>query len=193
MSKISQGKLVLIVGPSGSGKDTLINWLRDKLSHDRRFLFVRRTVTRTADVRSEAHDTLSEREFEAADRSGKFAVTWNAHGLRYGIPIGVLAHTIGGGIAIANGSRRALQDVQSVFPDMVVINLRVERHVLAQRLAQRGRETAEEIKKRLERMDTQIPDSIEAISLDNSTSVKDCGEAFLRIVQTDWHASLIAS
>lgn len=182
MSKTPQGKLIVIVGPSGSGKDTLINWLRGRLSHDPRFLFVRRTVTRNADVQSEDHGTLNDADFEAAANTGKFAVTWNAHGLRYGIPIGVLAHTFEGGIAIANGSRRALQDVRSVFPDMLVINLRVDRHTLAHRLAQRGRETTQEIKKRLERMDTPIPDGIESITLDNSTSVENTGEAFLSII-----------
>ena len=42
----SLGSLVLVVGPSGVGKDTLIGGAKQALENDRRFTFVRRVVTR---------------------------------------------------------------------------------------------------------------------------------------------------
>lgn len=176
------GRLVVIVGPSGSGKDTLINWLKDRLGDDTRYMFVRRAVTRRADTHTEDHTSLSAEEFSAIENAGKLAVTWEAHGLRYGFPIGVLAHVKSGGIAIANGSRRALPQIQRVFPDMIVVNLRVDRSILANRLAARGRENAEQIQKRLEQMDQPLGGAFNLFDVDNSAHIERAGTAVMDIV-----------
>lgn len=145
-------------------------------------MFVRRSVTRHPDGQTEDHDTLTMEQFERAEAAGKFAVTWQAHGLKYGIPIGVLAHVNAGGIAIANGSRRALAQMQEKFPDMVVINLRVDRAVLASRLAGRGREDAEQIKKRLDRMDIPFSGNLKIFNVENSGPIEKAGGAFMDIM-----------
>src|SRR5690606_17796598 len=79
------GTFVAVVGPSGAGKDSVINFARDKLGDE--VVVVRRVVTRTADGGSEDHDSLSAEAFAAAERGGQFALSWEAHGLNYGLPI----------------------------------------------------------------------------------------------------------
>jgi phosphonate metabolism protein PhnN/1,5-bisphosphokinase (PRPP-forming) len=178
-----EGALIVIVGASGSGKDTLINWLREKLETRPDILFVRRTVTRTADSGLEDHDTMSEADFGAAEAAGRFSVTWNAHGLRYGLPAAVHDHMRGGGIAIANGSRKALPDIRAQFGNLSVIHLTVDTDVLAERLAARGRESAAEIKGRLERaaMDHDIgPGDVE---LDNSGPIHIAGNRVVSLLE----------
>lgn len=192
LSRQDQGKLVVIVGPSGSGKDTLINWLRPRLADNRKFLFATRTVTRTADAGLEDHNTLDETDFETAARAGKFAVTWRAHGLRYGIPIEVQDHVEVGGVAIANGSRRSLNELSAVFNTMLVINLKVNRDVLARRLENRGRENKHQISKRLARVETPIPKDINPVSLDNSGNIDVAGDNLLKILETSLHVGLYA-
>ncbi len=58
--------LVLVVGPSGAGKDTLIAKAHDALRDDLRFTFVRRVVTRNAVAALEDHTTMDEAAFTVA-------------------------------------------------------------------------------------------------------------------------------
>src|SRR5258708_1339198 len=125
--------LVLVVGPSGAGKDTLLEAARRALADDPRFRFVRRVITRPADAGGEAHEAVTEEEF--ARRA--FALQWQAHGLHYGIP----AETIVGGpvVVVANVSRTVVADAARRFPTRVIeVTAPVE--VLAARLAARARE-----------------------------------------------------
>ena len=59
------GGFVLVVGPSGAGKDTLLGLARRELAGDPRFLFARRVVTRESST-AEEHDCLSPAAFAAA-------------------------------------------------------------------------------------------------------------------------------
>ena len=183
MSRLSQsfagkdtGLLVLIVGPSGSGKDTLISWLQKRLGSRPEVLFVKRTVTRKADAASEDHDTLSTQEFAEAEASGAFSVTWSAHGLDYGLPSASLWHVSAGGVAIANGSRRALDQIAAVYPNVLVVKLTVEPNVLRQRLLARGRETPERIEQRLRDVSLPLTTSLPVLELDNSGKIETAGE-----------------
>lgn len=179
------GRLVLIVGPSGSGKDTLISWLQRRLRSNPQVLFVKRTITRKADATSEDHDSLSEQDFAKAEASGCFSVTWSAHGLRYGLPSSSLQHLNGGGLAIANGSRRALEAVSAVYPNVVVVNLTVQPRVLRQRLLDRGRETPERIEQRLNDASLPLITSLPVFELDNSGRIESTGEKLLEMLWQD--------
>ena len=96
------GCFVAVVGPSGAGKDTLINFARERLAGDARFVFARRVVTRPADAGSEVHDSFGAAEFDAALAAGAFGLNWSAHGLRYGLPIGLDDDIAAGRTVIAN-------------------------------------------------------------------------------------------
>lgn len=145
------GRLVVIVGPSGSGKDTLIAWLRVRLADRPDVRFVRRTVTRIPDTHLEDHDMMSPAEFAQAEADGRFAVTWQAHGLHYALPASARDHVKASGIAIANGSRGALGEIEKAFGKVLVIHLSVDPDILRRRLEKRGRENASEITERLDR------------------------------------------
>ncbi|MEO1701316.1 MAG: phosphonate metabolism protein/1,5-bisphosphokinase (PRPP-forming) PhnN [Pseudomonadota bacterium] len=175
------GVLFVVTGPSGSGKDSLINWLRPHFAEDQDIVFVRRVITRD-DGGNEEHDCVSRDHFEAQRAAGAYAVTWEAHGLNYGIPASVLAHTVSGGHAIMNGSRRALPAIAEVFKDLQVINLRVAPDILAARLLARGRESAEQISTRLARQAGTIPTGIMVTELDNSGDIAETGQAALDII-----------
>ena len=59
------GVLVLVVGPSGAGKDTLMDAARAGLAADPRYRFARRLITRPAMAGAEDHDSCDEAGFRA--------------------------------------------------------------------------------------------------------------------------------
>ena len=176
------GRLILIVGPSGAGKDTLIAWLKDRLGGNPDIRFVTRTVTRDADIASEAHDSLSGEEFTRAERAGAFAVTWQAHGHRYGLPSSASEHVASGGIAIANGSRRNLGEIAAAFDHVVLVNVTVDPGELHRRLLARGREDETAIARRLQEAGIPLATDLPIINLDNSGRVETAGGRLLEII-----------
>ena len=179
---VAGGQLVLIVGPSGSGKDTLIAWLCERLGNRQDVMFVRRTVTRKADSTLEDHATMSSAEFRQAEEQGRFAVTWHAHGLRYALPAATLDHVHRGGTAIANGSRNAIGDIEKAFGNVLLISLTVDPDELRRRLLDRGRESPEEIEKRLDRAEIATDVSMTGHVIDNSGPIEDAGMNVLRLI-----------
>jgi phosphonate metabolism protein PhnN/1,5-bisphosphokinase (PRPP-forming) len=135
--------LVLVVGPSGAGKDTLLDEARKALADDARFRFARRVITRPADAGGEAHEAATEAEFAVR----RFALQWQAHGLRYGIPVEALEDNI---VVVANVSRTVIAEAAQRFP-VRVIEITAPPEILAARLASRRRESDADVAARLAR------------------------------------------
>lgn len=177
------GTLIVVLGPSGSGKDTIIDFARETLRGRSDVLFVRRVVTRDAAVQAEDHDTLDEAAFLAAEQAGAFAFTWKAHGLSYGLPSSMDGHLALGGIAIANGSRATLPDLRRRYPTLVPVTLAVAPDVLAARIAARGRESEAEIAARLQRAERFALDTPDLTIIDNNGAPEIAGRAFVRLIE----------
>ena len=143
--------LVLVVGPSGAGKDTLLDAARGALAGDPTVRFVRRVITRAAQAGGEDHEAVSDAEFSARD----FALHWAAHGLRYGIPADI-AEDLGRGLTVvANVSRTVVAQAARRFP-VRVIEVTAPPELLAARLAVRGREGKADAAERLSRSVTLV-------------------------------------
>lgn len=179
------GTFILLVGPSGSGKDSILDFARSALKDDQRVLFVRRCITREKGDPTEDHIPMSVPAFQKAEMLGEFVISWGAHGLHYGLPASMLDHLSTGGVAIANGSRKTIPVLSEQFPHFKVVNLTVEPKILAKRLAGRGRESAEEIERRLARTaELKSEDLFDAntIHIDNSGELAVAGQAFVDLV-----------
>jgi len=162
--------LVLVVGPSGAGKDTLLEAARRKLADNPRFRFVRRVITRPADAGGEAHEAVSPEEF--ARRS--FALQWQAHGLSYGIPIEAIDDRA---VVVVNVSRTVIAEAAQRFP-VKVIEVSAPTDVLAARLAFRQRESASDVAARLSRH-VAMPPSVTVDTVMNDASLDEGVARFL--------------
>lgn len=143
--------LILVVGQSGAGKDTLLDGARRALPDAR---FVRRVITRPAEAGGEDHEAVTVMAF--GRRS--FAMQWSAHGLRYGIPLDIEDNLAAGRPVIANVSRGAIAEAAAKFP-VHVIEIIAPPEVLAARLAARGRESAADVAARLSRA-VSLPEGV---------------------------------
>lgn len=181
--RTERGTLVLVVGPSGVGKDSLIDYCRGRLADDRRFVFPRRSITRVSDG-SEDHDVVAVGDFAAQTRIGAFTLHWEAHGLCYGIPASVEADLALGRTVIANVSRGVIDEARRRFPPLIVISVTAAGSVLADRLRQRGRESAEEIARRLSRDVACAPTGDDVVEIDNSGAIATSGAELLSVLHT---------
>ncbi|WP_299613564.1 phosphonate metabolism protein/1,5-bisphosphokinase (PRPP-forming) PhnN [uncultured Tateyamaria sp.] len=172
------GRLIAVVGPSGVGKDTVMDAM---IAADPRLGRVRRVITRP---RTDSEDFQSVRiaEFEAMARAGAFAIWWSAHGLSYGIPSGVEAELARGRDMLANLSRGVLGQAQARFPCLQVIALTARPEVLAARLSTRGREDHDDIARRLARAGAGVPDGVPTTMIDNSGPLDGTVQAALAVL-----------
>ena len=162
---MSGGRFIAVVGPSGVGKDSVIQRLVAARSDLHR---VRRVITRPESAGGEDFIGVDRDGFAGMVEADAFLLHWDAHGLRYGIPRATTDVLERGDDVIANLSRTALRSAQAAVPRLVVVALTARPDVLAARLAGRGRETAEDIAGRLERAKLTLPEGLDVVELDNS-------------------------
>ena len=157
--------LVLVVGPSGAGTDTLMERAREALAGQPGFRFVRREITRPEGAGGEDHVAVTPELFAARRAAGAYAIAWEAHGLGYGIPVDIARDLDAGHVVVANVSRAVLVEASRRFATRVLeITAPVE--VLARRLAARGRESEADIAARLSRA-VPLPDGLDVTSIVN--------------------------
>lgn len=144
------GRLIYLMGPSGSGKDSLLNAARARLA-ERGCVIVRRVITRSAEASGEDAIGVSPAEFERQEAAGAFALSWRANGLAYGISRQIDDWLAAGQDVLVNGSRGHLAQARERYPKLLAILLQVDEAALRQRLQARGRESAEQIEARLAR------------------------------------------
>ncbi|MGB4073983.1 phosphonate metabolism protein/1,5-bisphosphokinase (PRPP-forming) PhnN [Pseudomonas sp.] len=145
-----RGRLIYLMGPSGSGKDSLLHAARERLA-ERGCMIARRVITRSAEALGEDAIGVSPTEFDQQEAAGAFALSWRANGLAYGIPRQIDDWLAAGQDVLVNGSRAYLPQARQRYPELIGILLTVDLEVLRERLLARGRETPEQIEQRLAR------------------------------------------
>ncbi len=163
---LGPGALVLVVGPSGAGKDTLLRLARDSFATDALIAFPKRIVTRGPDAH-EDHLPMPEEAFAAYVARGDAALWWRAHGLGYAVPGAVDAVIAAGGIVVVNVSRRIIASAAGKYSRLAVVHVTAPAKVLAERLARRGREDAADVAGRLGRASEDLPDAPNLVVIEN--------------------------
>lgn len=180
---IGPGQLVLVVGPSGAGKDTLLGLAKAACTDDANIVFPRRAITREATA-SEDNEELSPPAFQEALGNGAFAVNWEAHGHRYALRRAIDDDIRAGRTVIANVSRTVIGAMRRAYADVVVIAITAPPEILARRLASRGRSSDGKIEQRLGRVvddDSAVPD----VTIVNMSSAEYHARQLIRFIKGD--------
>ena len=168
---LSAGVLVYVMGPSGAGKDTLIAQAKDMPAgslETRPLHIARRRITRPSGDSTENHHVMADSEFARACQMGEFVMHWESHGLCYGISREIEGWLAADAVVIVNGSREYLPRARKIYPNLIPVLVHVAPEILRQRLLARGRETPEDIEKRVRRASLAVPEIPGLVVIDNS-------------------------
>ena len=148
--RVTRAFPIVVSGPSGVGKTTLVSGLIGKLSMLQRSISATTRAPRGGEVNGESYFFVSEEEFENLKRDK--LVEWaKVHGYLYGTPRAFVERTLEKGIDVVlsidvQGGRA----VKKCFPDAVmVLILPPSFEVLEQRITRRAADLDEDIKTRL--------------------------------------------
>jgi len=180
---IEAGRLVLVVGPSGAGKDALIGWVQTACVSDPSVVFPRRVVTRIGSAH-EPNEMLSVDDFMQAAAQGAFALHWQAHGLHYGVRRAIDDDLAAGRTVVVNVSRTVVERARQTYADVTAVLITAPPDVLMQRLAARNRESDGRLADRLSRaVDSAafVPD----VTISNVGSLEGHGRELLAVVRGD--------
>jgi len=180
---IGPGRLVLVVGPSGAGKDTLLRLAQAACSDDRNVVFPRRVVTRASSA-DEDNIAVSPDDFTRARGHGDFAVHWDAHGHSYALPVEINDDIRAGRTVVVNVSRTVIGALRRAYANVVVVAITAPPDVLAQRLAARARHSDGNIAERLTRSIDDASANAD-ITILNAGSADYHGRQLVRVIRNE--------
>ena len=178
---IGPGRLVLVVGPSGAGKDTLLGVARAACVDDRTVVFPRRVITREASA-SEDNDEVSIGTFQEALARGEYAMHWEAHGHCYALSRAMEDEIRSGRTVVANVSRTVIGAARRAYADVVVILITAPPNVLAERIAMRARSSDGMAENRLRRT-VEDASAVPDVTIVNTGSAEYHARQLVRVIK----------
>ncbi len=178
---IGPGRLVVVAGPSGAGKDSLLRFARNVLRADPNIVFPRRIITREPSA-DEDHESLSDADFAAAVAAGGFAFWWAAHGLNYAVNATLDDDIRAGKTVVCNVSRAVISELRYRYANVRVVLVTAPAEVLAARLAARGRVTDGVLGARLTRSAPPQSDLAPDAVIENVDDLQDAGEMLIAAI-----------
>jgi ribose 1,5-bisphosphokinase len=176
-------RLIYLMGPSGSGKDSLLAHARARLAGEAGVVFAHRYITRPADAGGENHVALSKEEFLVRRNASLFALDWESHGLCYGIGLELNLWLAKGSTVVVNGSREYLGEARRRYAELLPVAVTVNTQTLQRRLLTRGREDAEAIARRLRRLQDLPLSGWNVETIDNNGPLSQGGDALVALIR----------
>jgi len=188
-----RGTLILVVGPSGAGKDSLIDAARARLSGVPAFVFAQRHITRPPDPLGEAHQAVSRDEFERRRSANAFMLAWQAHGFQYGILRDYENFLRSSRPVIANVSRLVVAHARVAYSPVSVVHVTASLDTLRRRLKNRGREITADREARLRRSAEIQLTGKDIFQISNDGSLEEAADKFVAHIMYINHRALQGS
>jgi ribose 1,5-bisphosphokinase len=181
---MTMAELYYVIGPSGAGKDSLLNYARQHMESSTAVVFAHRYITRPADAGGENHVSLSQAEFVCRAQMGCFAMQWYCHNNWYGIGVEINQWLEMGLKVVVNGSRAYLENALQKYPRLIPVVVSASPQILRQRLMGRGRESIEEIEQRMMQamLSQQKIDHPRMVRINNEGALMDAGDYLIELI-----------
>jgi len=187
---MEDGKIFYLVGPSGSGKDSLIKYAREELQDRYPVIFPRKYVARRMGCVGESDIPVPHDQILGMTKNGEFSMCWESYGNIYGLG-NIAEYCVANGISIViSGSGEYLLAAERLcprlYPHIRPVLVEVSTDVAKKRLCERRRESPEEIEKRIERAGrfNNVKDIALKI-IDNSGNLNSSGREFVEFLMEE--------
>jgi len=177
--KIFPGLLILVVGNSGSGKDSIMRGVIERYPSDLKSLYLtQRYITRPYSD-TEDYIAIKPEDFEKLSLQGEFVLEWHIYGLDYGIPIEIDDWLEKGHPVLVNVSRTIIKKARRMYQNILVVFIDVPFEITLKRVKERARESGVRLEERIlrARQNQDIPDA--DFIVDNSGDLEDAINEFL--------------
>lgn len=173
------GLLILVVGNSGSGKDSIMKGVKKRYPPDLKTVHLtQRYITRpTSDTEDNVY--ITPEDFREMSTRDKFALEWHIYGLDYGVPIEIDDWLKKGHPVLVNVSRSILKKAREIYQNIIVVFIEVPFEVTLKRVKERARESGKRLEERIERAKENQKFSEADFVVDNSGTLENAINQFL--------------
>ena len=182
--KVYAGCLILIVGNSGSGKDSIMNGVKEKFPSELKSLYLaQRFITRPSSD-TEDNFAVTPEDFKIMSLKGGFALEWHIYGLDYGVPIEIDDWLKKGHPVLVNVSRSIVKKARDTYQNILVVFIEVPFEITLKRIKERARESGEKLEERIQRAKKNQSFPEADFIVDNSGDLEDAINKFLNYILT---------
>ena len=187
--KVYAGWLILVVGNSGSGKDSIMKGVKEKFPSElKKLCLTQRFITRPPSD-TEDNFAVTPEDFKKMSLQGRFALEWNIYGLDYGVPIEIDDWMRKGHLVLVNVSRSIVKKARDIYQNILVVFIEVPFEITLKRIKERAREREEKLEERIQRAKKNQSFPEADFIVDNSGDLEDAINKFLSYLLTTIKAS----
>lgn len=182
--KVYAGWLILVVGNSGSGKDSIMKGVKEKFPSELKSLYLAQRFITRPPSNTEDNIAVTPEEFKKISLQGRFALEWHIYGLDYGVPIDIDNWLEKGHPILVNVSRSIVKKARDIYKNILVVFIEVPFEITLKRIKERARESGEGLEMRIQRAkkNQTFPDA--DFIVDNSGDLERAIDQFLNYILT---------